>query len=319
VVRNQRVTVTAGGQSANFFVNIAAATPSAPVAAGTVYVITGTAPTYSAAKGGTPLATTGTIQNVIDAIRTDAGGAAITIQFGNGTNVLEVAGVPEISFNNKGGTWGLITFTGKLKGRITPLVTIETDVSVTSSADIATEGRTGIMKRGPGTVTITGGNIYADETTGTGVAIGSPATLNIQDGTIRAGSRGVDNRGTANIYGGNINGCVSTTGADARTNISGGTISAMAGTNNALYIDNAAVVLSGNATITSANASATSGTIYFGTEAFTINPALTISGNVTITNTARARGLVYISNPYSPRPAKIVDNRVNPDGGNLSN
>ena len=75
------------------------------------FVITGSAADgFSAALGGVPIIAGKPIQDVIDEIRIHANGTDCEIQFGNGTNVLDI-GANSIVFGN---TWGKITLSGSI-------------------------------------------------------------------------------------------------------------------------------------------------------------------------------------------------------------
>jgi hypothetical protein len=292
------------------------------------YVITGTAPNLSVTRAGqsTPWKT-GTIHSIINFIRTGAAGADVTIQFGNGTDVLDVGTVANIEFKNEGArTWGLITFTGKITGAtggnsVTPsstyLLHILEDVSATSSADITNTAHTAIRKSNAGTLTITGGTITGNSLYWGVIVYGyvTTTTGNIQGGTITAGT-GVSSYAIVNISGGSISGSTSAVEVNTRAdrlNISGGTITGT-GNGRGIWIRNGAVALSGNAAITSATNATTLATIHLSSDENTTNdniPALTINDNVIITNTASSSKLVY-----NPNNWKIQDNRA---GGNLSN
>jgi len=141
------------------------------------YIITGNGTSFTATRNGATVGTAGQpIQTVINAIRTDAAGNARTIQFGNGTDVLNIES-NSVSFNNTGGTWGLVTLTGKITGSNTSstagTVVIANNVSIISSADIAnsSSGRA-IYNNSTGTVSISGGTVSAT----TGVAIRNNST-----------------------------------------------------------------------------------------------------------------------------------------------
>jgi hypothetical protein len=334
-IGRQTVTVTVGESRVNFFVNVAAApaaattptpTPTPAASGGAVYVITGTTPTFSAAKNGTPLSRTGTIQDVINAINSDANGEDCTIQFGNGNSQLDVGTVPTIIFTDMGigRRWGHITLTGMLRGAVNngSLLLVEGSgrISVTSSANITNPLRGGISFGGQ-TLTITGGGILANEENGIAVYTSS-GTLNIQGGLIR-GQIGVRSGGdVTNMTGGTIEAIESGIyiyNTDTRLNISGGSISGtgLGSSARAIYIERGDVVLSGNARITSTNVPG--GTIMFSPVFASSNATLTISGNVTITNTANTGPRNLVFDPKDTNKSKIVDNRVNPAGGNLSN
>jgi hypothetical protein len=293
------------------------------------YIITGSAGSFKANKNGYDLSTTGAFQTVINAIRDDADGEDITIQFGNGTNTLNIGTVSNIEFKNEGSsTWGLITFTGKISGAtagstVTPtsiyMLHIMDNVSVTSSADITNTAHTAIRKYNAGTLTITGGTITGNSLYAGVVVQGATATTtaNIEGGTISAGT-GADCSATMNISGGTITGSITAVeinnNAD-RLNITGGTLTGT-GSGRGILLTNGVVVLSGNASITSATTAADRATIQLSSvtsDPNTNSTVLTINGNVTITNTG-ANGKVV----YNPQNWKIVDNRVNPPGGNLT-
>jgi hypothetical protein len=292
------------------------------------YTITGTAPDLSVTRAGQSTAwKTGTIHSIINDIRTGAARADVTIQFGNDTDVLDVGTVANIEFKNEGArTWGLITFTGKITGATAGspsiyMLHILDNVSATSSADITNTAHTAIRKYNAGTLTITGGTITSGSGF-TGVAVFGPTnttTGNIQGGTINAGI-GVSCSSTVNITGGNITGtstAVEINNSVDRLNISGGTITGTGVNGRGIWIMHGAVALSGNAAITSQATSATAATIHLssdtGSSTNSNNPVLAISDTVTITNTGNNTKLVY-----NPNNWKIVDNRVNPSGGNLT-
>jgi hypothetical protein len=302
------------------------------------YVITGTAPNLSVTRAGqsTPWKT-GTIHSIINNIRTGAAGADVTIKFGNGTDVLDVGtGLTNIEFKNEGArTWGHITFEGKISGAtggssVTPtsiyLLHILENVSATSSADITNTTNTAIRKyhtgtTNPSSLTITGGTITGNSSF-TGLAVVGPVattTGTIEGGTI-SGGIGVSCSAIVNITGGNITGtsncAVEINNRADRLTISGGTITGT-GAGRGIWIKDGTVVLSGNITITSATTAASSGTIQLSSDDNPTNtniPALTIGANVNITNTGAGGKVVN-----NPNNWKIVDSRVNPPGGNLTN
>ena len=157
---------------------------------------------YAYAKSGTTYTiTTGTshqtIQDVVNAIRTDASGTACTIQFGNGTDVLDI-GEARVQF--EGGTWGDITLTGKITSSNSQALRVESGISVTSTADIANTNSSteSVVVYVGGTLTINGGTV---QNTGSGYAIsneadnstGTKGTVTIGAGaTIIGGTYGVE-------------------------------------------------------------------------------------------------------------------------------
>jgi hypothetical protein len=268
---------------------------------GTPYIITGSGTAFSATIGGTAVGTAGLpIQNAISAIRTHAAGKAATIQFGDGTAVLDI-GTAVLTFNNTGGTWGLITLSGKLNSGMTSgtnIIVINDNISVTSIADLIAEGKStrmidfkstgtftvsggtissksiAITNSSSGTVNVTGGTVTADW--GTFVIINgsnSTGTINISGGTITStGSTTTillnygDSTGTINVTGGKITTTqgsnVGINGRDGKVNISGGTVETTASSSIAVnMITTGKVTVSGTAVISSANTSSVGGTI----------------------------------------------------------
>jgi hypothetical protein len=272
-------------------------------------------------------------QLTVDAIKADANGAACIIQFGNGTDVLDIFDT-NINFNNTTGTWGAITLKGKIQSTntaATGIIAINNDISITSDADIkATVGlstqrainfnSTGtltinsgavslpssgymVYNAYTGTVNITGGTITNNSLSGYAVYNSSSGIVNISGGAI-VGANGYavynNSNGTVNISGGTVS---TTSGYAVRNfsagtvNITGGTISATIGY--AVYSTAAGKInisqdAGKNTLITSANISATQGTI-----AITgANGELTITGG-RVENTsvnAAVRNVIYISN-----------------------
>jgi len=275
-VGSQNITVTNNGKTAVFTVIV--------INPGVLYIITGSGTSFTAAKGTATIGTAGPIPDVINAIRTDANGAACVIQFGDGTTVLNT-GTASVSFNNTGGTWGTVALIGKISAMTSSslngsTVIIDNDVSVTSNADIAhANTSTGvanvnaIRNVSTGTLTIIGGTLSA---TGNNRAIyhNSTGTVNIQGGTLRADAGGAivhnNSTGTINISGGTIQAVSTLAGATAvqnevgTVNISGGTIQATGSNGRGAVFSTKVggkVTVSGTAKITSATESASYGTI----------------------------------------------------------
>jgi len=205
------------------------------------YIITGSGTLFTATKSGATVGTANqSITSVINAIQTDANGANVAIQFGNGTAILDIDG--ESAFF--GGTWGIITITGKIisANRYTITLTSTASVSINSTADISNRNTaisgggspstTGIYNGGTGTVTISGGTVTAltaIQNTGTGSVIINSGTVS---GTGELGS-GISNstNGTVTINGGTVSATSANTSTGAITNhgtvtINGGTVSA---------------------------------------------------------------------------------------------
>ncbi|MDR3001230.1 MAG: hypothetical protein LBU89_08200, partial [Fibromonadaceae bacterium] len=118
------------------------------------YVITGSGTEFTARRNGVVVGReNSTIYAVIDSIKTNAVGNDCTIQFGNGTDVLNL-GWNRINFNNEtnGRDWGLITLLGKVAGLDEYTIWIN-KVSVKSEADISGSDYGAAIEN-------TGGNIH---------------------------------------------------------------------------------------------------------------------------------------------------------------
>jgi len=191
---------------------------------GYAYTITGNGTDYTATNGGF---VTGTVAEVISAIRADADGNPCTIQFGSGGNDVLDIGAATASFNNDGGTWGLITLTG----------------NITSANATGTEGT--IATAGAVAITSTA-NIAntANDATGRAMYHNSTGTLTISGGEVSATvGRAVHNQST---------GAVTISGS--------GMVSAI--TESAVYNQsNSNITISDNAVVTSARTTGNPGTI----------------------------------------------------------
>jgi len=203
------------------------------------YIITGNgteggvSTTFTASRGST-IIKTGTLQEVITEIKTDADGKIVSIQFGNGTDTLNIgntAGTSIANFNNTGDTWGLILLSGKIssansyQGNQEATVKIGEGVSIISTADIANTytGTGGAAIYNRGTVTISDGTIST--TANTSYAIYNYNVVTILSGTISTTGTGSaiynSDTGAATISGGTIS---TTTGAAVYHNSTGVTI-----------------------------------------------------------------------------------------------
>jgi len=312
IAYNQFNQVNAGGNSG---VPGRGGHSSGPGSNANSYTITGGGTAFSAAKGRTTVGT-GTIQAVIDAIRKDANGAAVSIQFGDG-GVLDI-GTERADFTNTGGKWGLITLTGKITGsrnKDLPVCTvlIADNVSATSSADIASTGSLGwtaIQKEGVGTLTITGGTLTSRDTAA-GLSKGTntdTSVLTITGGTLTGRSTVSNgNSGTVNISGGTIEGSYAAVYNNNRANtvnISGGTVRGTGKEGCAVYnLQDGIINLSGNAVVTSTNTNPSNGgnerpynvgTIRLSGARPRNEVVLTVGPRVTLTNTA---GGLVVFNP----------------------
>jgi len=274
----QTITVTYEGMTATFTVTVK---PKS-----ILYVITGSGTSFTAKKGTATVGTAGPIQDVINAIRTDANGTPVTIQFGDGTAVLNIGEVPA-NFNTTGGTWGAITLTGKItsssgsiiSSETTGTVIINNNVSITSGADIAntSSGSYGaaIRSNSTGAVSITGGTLAGGG--GYGVYNSSTGAVIITGGTIQTTGAGwgVQNNSTGTV------------------NISGGTISS--GSYGIINSNTGKITVSGTARITSSSTVSTTGAIALGGSATDSSVRLEISGG-TVENTSTGNGNAIYNN-----------------------
>jgi hypothetical protein len=222
---------------------------------------------YAYAKTGTAYTITkkdgiyANIQYVINAIGYDAGGNDVSIQFGDGENVLDI-GTDSASFGNaailgSGNTWGKITLSGKITSALdnssyyyNGTVIISDNISVESIADIAnTQNNRAIYNTG-GSVTIAGGAVST--TGGTAVYNLSGGTVTIAGGTVSAtgdGGYGAvnnysdnDGSGTVTIAGGTVSatgdGGVAVSNYGGTVTITGGTVSATGDRNYGRAVNN---------------------------------------------------------------------------------
>ena len=250
------------------------------VSAQDTYVITGSGGTqFTATKDGETVGTADqAIQNVINDIRTDAAGNPCTIQFGDGTEKLNI-GTAGIDFDGSGTpVWGLITLTGKITSSRNPtssftnaVIRLMNGVSVNSEADIENSDNINfgiaIIHNSAGTLTISGGTVSTSRSGSTAIRNNSTGVVNISGGTISSvifnsgdGSVNVssgmiaggiensdDGYGSINVSGGMIAGYISC--GNGSVNVSGGTVSS--GISNR----GGKITISGDALITSANTS----------------------------------------------------------------
>ena len=230
------------------------------------------------------------IQIVIDVIKTDAASADVAIQFGNGTDTLNI-GTASVSFNNDVDTWGLVMLRGSISSSNSSdtagTIVVADAVSINSVANIAntSTGRainhtgTGTVNIASGTVLASGGaaiyNVSNGKITISQAAPGTPTTItstNVADtsGTIVLAGTGVQ----LEMTGGTVQNTATsnppwTYAPDAITirnnssgtvSISGGTVSATEG--RAIHnVSNGKITVSGTALITSACTGLEFGTI----------------------------------------------------------
>gem|GEM_PF-4081043 len=237
------------------------------------YTITKVGTNFNTYKNGGPLTTNEPVlQNIIDLIKVNAGGADCIIQFGaGGSDVLDLGGgsAPLITFD--GTAWGKITLTGKATTASTSMtcaILIDNSaISIECKAELTSTATTGgLLANRYGTLTISGGTIAAPNCITT-VLNYIGGILTISGGTISSSNNAVENGtgGTLTISGGTI---LTTTGiavyniGSGSVVISGGTVQATGTTGRAVVNSNGEITVSGTALVTSANTSATNGTIY---------------------------------------------------------
>jgi hypothetical protein len=239
-------TVTVGAEGYNSKTSAAVTVTNVP------YIITGSAPSsFTAGRGGTTIGTTGTIQNVIEAIRTDANGKDCSIQFGSGSQLS--IGNASAQFNNSGGIWGVITLSGAIsstaqtagQGTIT---TGDTVSIVVRSGAIA--GFPAIYHNSTGTLTISGGTV----TGGSQPAIilsNNTGLITVSGGTVTTSS--TDSTGGAIV----INSPGTVPNITIRLEISGGTVqntSTVENTNALFFLGTNTVIISGGTVSAKGNA-----------------------------------------------------------------
>ena len=252
------------------------------VFAQTTYIINESGGNFTVSvSGGSSLgAPNATLQNKIDEIKAHAAGANCTIQFGNGSEVIEIgdAGLSIITFDG-GETetdWGTITLTGKATSdclTVFGIINLQNGVSINCRADITATANNTIA------ILSTSGDVMLNIFGGTVQVTGSNATainmrhgmLTISNGTVQAtGDRA---KAISNYYGSGsmeiTGGTVSATSGVAVSNYSFGTVNITGGivsatTGIAVYNDSERkITISGNTTIvTSANEDVEEGTIY---------------------------------------------------------
>jgi len=294
------------------------------------YVITGINPEFTATKGGVVIGTAvQPIQVVIDAIRADAAGKACEIQFGWGETLDFVGNFVE--FNNIGGTWGVVTLSGKILATLTHsmdgkkgTITVAAPVFVNSKANITNTSTyaSATVLYNTGTVTISGGTLLGGRD---GVAIYNDGggTATISGGTVSSGNNGtaISNWGTGTIIisGGTVSaqtgpavgnystaeaGLIITGGTVSSTNrvavdnvtggviISGGTVQSTGATRGAVSNETGKITVTGTAMVTSVNTQANSGTIMLEFNTTATDVKLQITGG-TVENTATGGNAIY--------------------------
>jgi hypothetical protein len=200
------------------------------------YIITGSGNQFTATQSGGTIGTANqTIANVLAAIRTQASGAACTIQFGDGSSTLDI-GSSGAAFNNTGGTWGAITLTGKITSK-SP-ITVAGNISVTSTADIENTGYGSVVTHNStGTFTISGGTVQmtsgSNSNSNYSVCNSSTGSIIISGGTVGNTSSSFSGGLVCNSSTGSIiisGGTHQSANSNGVTNESTGTVSISGGT-----------------------------------------------------------------------------------------
>jgi len=258
-----------------------------------IYIVTSALNGYSAAGKELQGTTYTTIQDAINAIKDDAEGEDCTIQFGNGSDVLDI-GTAFVSF---GDSWGLITLTGKITSANTSnsqgTIVLEGSANIESKADItniatSTNAR-GINNRGTGTLTISEGTVSVE----TGVAL-----FNFSTGKIAVTGGNVTSRNSATTSG-TIHIASSGTITDTRLEITGGTIgntsTGVAGNGNAIRnLSSGAVKISGG----TVSATAANGFAIYSTHS---NGQLIMSGSPDINRKIQTPyERISVETPFTP-------------------
>jgi len=309
------------------------------------YIITGTAGAFTAVKGGETVAGASgvPIDMVLTAINRDAKGEDITVQFGNGAEILNLGtgytsgsegvaptGHPGAIFSGTG--WGTVTVTGKVTanrggyqtnqlashtvGFIGVNGIINADITNTNKDYSAVGLRT--TNNAKYTLTVNGGTITggSDSLTGYGIAVLDNGVLTVNGGTITGGT-GIDlgNNAEAIINGGTVTGLsnsgVYLTRNENKLTVTGGTIKGTGTTAAGIYCSMGGNInLTGTAVITSAadpGANNEGATIVLnnGGNGGADKATLIIWDGVTITNTATNGKQIF----NRGNRATVTDNR----------
>lgn len=304
----------------------AAREPATPIS--NTYIISGSDPSFSATRDGTTVGT-GTMEAIIAAIKTNANGADITVQFGNGTNVLDIGKgnnnplTGTVIFNGTG--WGTVTVTGKVTANRAGYPngsTVEFDgVTGIINADITNTNSNwhAITKKGKiGTLTVNGGTITGGSN---GIGATDTSEVIVNGGTITGSigiNLGLDARATVN--GGRVVGTSSAgvwlTNNSNMLTVNGGTIQGTGNANGIYCGQGGTVILSGSNTVVTSSAvpgskndRATIALSNGGEKGYPSQRAtLVIGKGVTITNTVPTGQLIF--NRTTPAgQATVTDNR----------
>jgi hypothetical protein len=281
------------------------------------YIITGSGTSFTATKNGVTVGTANQeINDVINAIKTDANGSNAAIQFGKGESVLNIGSASALFDSKSGGIWGIIALSGKITSSASPAI-FANSVIMTSIADISSTSKGGgsvidnggILIINSGTVSANSANIYGIRNSG--------GTLIINNGNVSPRGEGIHNESGSGkgvnvfINGGtvqslssmaiyNTNGCTVT--------ITGGTVTSTS--SETIYNSGGALIIAGG-TVSGGNSghaiwNADSGTVTMtGGTVSMINPnesyaAINNSGGCTVTITG--------GNILAPNGGKAISN-----------
>jgi hypothetical protein len=273
------------------------------------------------------------IQNVIDIIKTRTNGTACTIQFGNGTAVLDI-GTDYVSFSD---TWGPITLKGKITSAVTTpgtlpvasteygtitigsrdvpaAVAITSTADITNTASVAMSGGDAIFYNSTGALNISGGTVKATggsaiyhygtgklTVSGTGTLITTAVNVTYRAAIILPNSYETSLGTRLEIAGGTVENTAASSGyAVYNASVgtiditSGSTVSTIAGT--AISLSNGALNITGG-TVKAESFGSTRGTAvsHGSTGAINISGGGTVSATTGMAISSIGRGKITVS------------------------
>jgi hypothetical protein len=195
------------------------------------YIITGSGTSFTARENGMIIGTANqAITDVIEAIRTDANGANVAIQFGNGVSVLNIGDASAL-FDTANGSWGSITLSGRLTSSASPAIGAY-QVFITSIADISTSSGGGSAIINSGMLVINDGTVLTHTANSYGIR-NKGGTVIINNGHVSPRGEGIYNEngfgkgGNVTINGGTVHSVSSWAiynGGGCTVTINGGTL-----------------------------------------------------------------------------------------------
>ena len=274
------------------------------------YIITGSGAEYTATKSGSIIGEENKpIQDVINAIKANIRYSDRTIQFGDGSTVLDI-GTESVSFNDIG-MGNVITLTGKISsanntagaGTIVldnSSLSINADITNTASGGNAVYNtNNSIIKISGGTVSATTGKAVYNDSTGAVTISGGTVSATTGVAVYNASTGKITVSGTAMVTSANTTSTQGTiylansgTTAATRLEISGGTVRNTANNADASAVFN---VSTGAVTISGGTVSATQGVAIRSTS--TSDGTITVSGTAKVTSVNRdtSSGTIYIT------------------------